>query len=239
MADTLSTAVMTEGGKVGAVVHSEANGQRSRSEDTIVADQNLKIGDIVQGAASARTKLAGTSPTAVFIGPETEGITLAEADLTFAANPTANDTVTIGGRAYKFVAAPSSDDDIDIGSDAAESLNNLIAAINGGVGSGTAYDPGTPVENPDVTAKPRAGDVLRLTAKTPGAAGNAVTLASAGATEPTFSSTTLLGGKGLDPATGVFLVRDCEVKGAALNYFGQVVATIDAALLALGIVVRT
>lgn len=60
------------------------------------------------------------------------------ASLAFGTNPTANDTVTIAGVAFKFVASPSAAGDIDIGSDDAESLANLVLAINGGA-VGTAY----------------------------------------------------------------------------------------------------
>lgn len=53
--------------------------------------------------------------------------------------PTANDTVTIAGVVFKFVASPSAAGDVDIGSDAPTSIDNLVAAINGGAGAGTAY----------------------------------------------------------------------------------------------------
>ena len=59
--------------------------------------------------------------------------------LSIGTNPTANDTVVINGVTFKFVASPSSANDIDIGADAAGSIDNLVAAINKGTGSGTAY----------------------------------------------------------------------------------------------------
>ncbi len=61
------------------------------------------------------------------------------ASLAFGTNPTANDTVTIAGVTFKFVASPAAAGDIDIGADAAGSLANLVAAINGAAGAGTAY----------------------------------------------------------------------------------------------------
>lgn len=60
-------------------------------------------------------------------------------ELGLATNPTANDTVTIGDVVFKFVASPTDEGDVDIGADAATSLANLVAAINGGAGAGTAY----------------------------------------------------------------------------------------------------
>lgn len=237
MVDTLSTAVTTEPKKISDVVKWEADPLFSRVEGTLVADEALDIGDIVELSGSDYTRLVTTSPDGIMIQKKETLLVRGTADLTFAAQVTANDTVTINGRAYTFVAAPSSADDIDIGGTVEATMDNLMAAINGGVGSGSAYIDGSPVENADVTCKPRAGDVLRVVAKTPGAAGNAVTLASAGATEPTWSAATLLGGRGTDPPKGVILVRDCVVDGTQLNYNGQTVATVNTALKALGIIV--
>lgn len=59
--------------------------------------------------------------------------------LGLATNPTADDTVTINGVTFTFVASPSSPGDVDIGGSAAASVDNLVAAINGGAGAGTAY----------------------------------------------------------------------------------------------------
>lgn len=61
------------------------------------------------------------------------------AELALATNPTANDTVTISGVTFKFVASPTDEGDVDIGADAATSLGNLVAAINGAAGAGTKY----------------------------------------------------------------------------------------------------
>lgn len=59
--------------------------------------------------------------------------------LQLATNPTANDTVTILGVTFTFVATPTNPGDVDIGGSAAVSVDNLVAAINGGAGAGTAY----------------------------------------------------------------------------------------------------
>ena len=61
------------------------------------------------------------------------------ASVGIATNPTANDTVSINGVTFKFVASPSAAGDVDIGANAAGSVDNLVAAINGGTGAGTAY----------------------------------------------------------------------------------------------------
>jgi hypothetical protein len=62
------------------------------------------------------------------------------ADLGLATNPTANDTVTIGGVVFKFVASVGTTaGNVLIGAAAADSLANLVAAINGASGAGTTY----------------------------------------------------------------------------------------------------
>lgn len=63
----------------------------------------------------------------------------ATTDLQLATNPTANDTVTINGVVFTFVASPSNPGDVDIGANAAGSVANLVAAINGAAGAGTTY----------------------------------------------------------------------------------------------------
>lgn len=114
--------------------------------------------------------------------------------LTFAANPTAGDTCTIGGITYTFVASPAAAYDVDIGADASGSLDNLIAAINGAAGEGTTY--GTDTEaHPTVSAAAGAGDTMDLTARTAGTGGNLIgcteTFTNAG---NVFTSATLTGG---------------------------------------------
>lgn len=96
----------------------------------------------------------------------------------FNADPVATDTVTIGDQTYTYIATPSSPNDIDVGSDRDESISNLVAAINGGAGEGTAYGTGT-VENPFVTATADlANDEIDLVAKVPGTFGNGIALAT-------------------------------------------------------------
>jgi len=58
---------------------------------------------------------------------------------TLAANLTADDTVTVNGVVFTVVASPSAAGDVDLGSDAETTIENLVAAINGGTGAGSAY----------------------------------------------------------------------------------------------------
>lgn len=64
----------------------------------------------------------------------------ATTDLQLATNPTANDTVTINGVVFTFVASVGSTaGNVLIGASAADSVDNLVAAINGAAGAGTTY----------------------------------------------------------------------------------------------------
>lgn len=53
-----------------------------------------------------------------------------EAQLVLDTNPTANDTMTIGGVTFKFVVTPAAAGDLVIGSAAADTVNNAAAALN-------------------------------------------------------------------------------------------------------------
>lgn len=61
------------------------------------------------------------------------------AKLAIGTNPTADETVSVNGVTFKFVASPSAAGDVDLGANATASIANLVAAINGGSGAGTAY----------------------------------------------------------------------------------------------------
>ena len=106
-------------------------------------------------------------------------------------NVTADDTVTINGKAYKFVASPTTEGDVDIGTTAAVTLDNLKAAITHTGTAGTDYV--CAAAHPTVTATTNADTVQTLEAITEGTAGNALTLAKSAATL-TVSDTVLAGG---------------------------------------------
>jgi hypothetical protein len=59
--------------------------------------------------------------------------------LDLATNPTANDYVYIQWVKFTFVATPTNPWDVDIGSDADESAQNLVAAVNGAAWAWTTY----------------------------------------------------------------------------------------------------
>lgn len=119
-------------------------------------------------------------------------LTRASGQLIFGANPAAATAVVLGADTYTFVAALVSAYDVLIGADAEESINNLIAAINGDAGEGTIYGTGT-LPNNDIFGEKRPSSVMEAYAIVAGTAGNALasttTVASA-----SWSAATLLGG---------------------------------------------
>lgn len=112
--------------------------------------------------------------------------------LQFSANPSADDTVTIGATTYKFVAAVAAANDVAIGANVVATMGNLIAAVAAGEGSGTAYGAGT-VANASATAEVSTDDVTIVTAKAAGTAGNAIALTTT-SDVITPSGATLTGG---------------------------------------------
>lgn len=100
-------------------------------------------------------------------------------------NAVATDAITINGVTFTAVASGATGNQWNIGADDDEDCENLAAAINA---SATAL-----VSN-HVTAS-AAGNVVTLTAKFAGHAGNAITIASAGATI-VASGARLTGGSG-------------------------------------------
>ncbi len=101
--------------------------------------------------------------------------------ITFAVNPSANDTITLNGTAVTFVAAGATGNQVDIGADLASTLTALqtfLAASADAQISKCNYSAST--------------TVLTVTNKTAGFAGNSFTLAASAAT---VSSATLTGGQ--------------------------------------------
>jgi hypothetical protein len=92
-------------------------------------------------------------------------------------NVTANDTVTVNGKAYKFVASPTDEGDVDIGDSAAITLDNLKLAINRtdpDTNDGVKYK--CAAAHPTVEATTNTDTVQTLAALTAGAGGDALTL---------------------------------------------------------------
>lgn len=116
-----------------------------------------------------------------FDAEATDGVA-ATGTLTFVANPADTDPVVIGSRTYTFQTVLTNvAGHVLIGATASDSLDNLIAAINLGAGSGVKYAAAT-TQHPTVTAAAGAGDTMVVTAQAKGTAGNAI------ATTETFTN---------------------------------------------------
>jgi hypothetical protein len=130
----------------------------------------------------------------------------ASATLTFGANAGEGKIVTIGSKVYTFQETLTDvDGNVHIGDTAAESLDNLIAAITLGAGSGTAYATSM-TEHDSVTAAAGDDDTMVATAKTAGAAGNEIAVSTDVATASWGESVTALsGGETNDVANNVMI----------------------------------
>ncbi len=118
----------------------------------------------------------------------------ASGQLTFSGVGTANDTITIGSVTYTLKATVGATaNEVKIGATAAETAGNLVAAINGGAGSGTVYGSAT-VPHPDVTARTDATGVVGVVSNVNGVAGNAIATTEVG-TNTSFGASTLTGGR--------------------------------------------
>src|SRR6185436_19426497 len=124
----------------------------------------------VQGAVKATgtaTLTGNANPAAAAIGT-----------LTLTDNAADGQTVTIDGKVYTFQDTLTNvDGHVLIGASASDSIDNLIAAIMLGDGSGTLYAAAT-APNSSVTAAVGDGDTMVVTATTPGTAGNSIATTS-------------------------------------------------------------
>lgn len=124
--------------------------------------------------------------------------TQATGTLTFTANPTNGETVTIDGQTYIFqTTLTNSAGNVLIGINASNSIQNLRNAINLGPGSGTLYANTTGLHNTVSASDAVNPDRLIVTAKSVGVAGNSLatteTLANA-----SWAAATMAGGTDAD-----------------------------------------
>ena len=119
-----------------------------------------------------------------------QGSVKATGTLTFAADPAATDTVTIGTTTYTYIAVLASAYDVLVGGTRAASIANLVAAINDSGVEGTNYGTGTAAHT-SVSAVDNVDDTVTVTARTPGSAGNSIPTTTS-EVDITFGATTLV-----------------------------------------------
>jgi hypothetical protein len=144
---------------------------------------------------SLYVRLDGGANTTLYVREAAGAVALGSATLD-AVTVANNNTVTIGGQVYTFKSAlsagPTVPNEVLLGASDSDSLDNLIAAINGAAGVGTTYSTGT-VANAFVTAAAGAGDTMVVSAKAVGPAGNGIAVSQT-LTSGSWSSTATTGG---------------------------------------------
>jgi flagellin len=152
----------------------------------LLSSTSLSLGGALASTATL-SQAAGAGAVAasdVFTGATFTGATAATGTLTSSGVAANNDTVAVGGTTYTFktaLTASTTANEVLIGANAAASITNLKAAINGTGTSGTDYGSLTAV-NTNVTGGTATATTLVVTAKVNGTAGNALTSVGNGGT---------------------------------------------------------
>ena len=128
--------------------------------------------------------------------------------LTMTALPVATQTLVVGSQTYTFTTSPpaAGTNDVFIGSTVAETVANLVNAINGnyadtaGTASPGGYGTGT-AANPDATAVDAGNGLINFTATVPGSAGFTATSSGTGSANLAWS--TGAGANGADAIAAV------------------------------------
>lgn len=144
--------------------------------------------------------------------------------LTLTGNAANGNTVTIDGKTYTFQTVLTNvDGNVLIGADAATSIDNLIAAITLGAGSGTLYAAAT-VLHPTVTASAGAGDTMNVEAKSVGTIGNGYATTET-LTNGSFGAATLTGGLGSKSTPWLAIGTDQKIYAYAEGVLADITAT--------------
>lgn len=129
--------------------------------------------------------------------------------------PTADDTVTVGGKTYTYKASVTTvDGEVKLGASAAAALQNLYYAINLGTGSGSLYGSST-AANTHVKAISVDATTLVVSALTPGAVGNLIGSTEA-STHLSWGGATLASGTGNINAFITAVIAGTELNSEAL-----------------------
>lgn len=156
---------------------------------TMLATAKLN-GTAGNAIATTETMANGSWGAATLAGGTTGKAT---GTLTLTGNAVNNETVTVGAVTYTWkTALTGAANEVFVGALATNSIDNLIAAINGAAGEGTTYGTGT-VYNPSATAVAGAGDTMDVTARAGGSAGNTIVTTET-MTNGSWGAATLAGG---------------------------------------------
>ena len=178
-------------------------------DNLFAANQELPaVADVLQIAASQNLKRGSlVNVSGEQIAATTDGVK-ASGTITFADQPTANDTITVGTTTLTFKSADPGENEVLIGTDLAATIDNVIAAL------------------PDSVTGSKSSGVLTITAVEAGTAGNSIALAKSGS-DITVSGANLSGGVDEVVDTDVYavLAEDCDTtegaKDAAVYLTGE------------------
>jgi hypothetical protein len=141
----------------------------------------------------------------LFGSPTTTQGVAASGKITFAAQPAANDTITVGGQVFTYKASAPAANQILIGTTLADTIRNTVWALNASAVVGVA----AARYSTDADAS-----AVFVTHKTIGTAGNSFTLAASVATP---SGATLAGGSASGPYNHVFVSGAQSLPNAVLE----------------------
>jgi len=142
---TLTPGTSSNVGKTFSNILAKLMGHDVDTDNLITVVDPFHAAVINQDLIGKNTNLADTTFKNGYAGPVVSTSMFISNNLTGQVNlkmgsvPTADDTVTIEGVVFTYKASPAAAGEVDIGGTAAVSLDNLIAAINGGAGAGSAY----------------------------------------------------------------------------------------------------
>jgi RNase P/RNase MRP subunit p29 len=174
-----------------------ANNDMTFTADTAgVAGNSIQVAYHTDRIAAGNTAaLVNTANKCIHVDLKTSAGVAATKVLTSTNTELADgDTVTIDGKVYRFKDTMAAAYDVKRhGTTADTTMGNLIKAINGTGTAGTEYFAGT-VVHPTVSAGVLAAHAFTVTARTIGAAGNALAIAESSAQLSWASGATTLGG---------------------------------------------
>lgn len=149
------------------------------------ADATIVPIDLTNAGGTGGTSLLSPSGSTISAGYK--------GTLTFTGQPANTETVTVGTKTYTFQTTLTNvNGNVKIGATTAESINNLIAAINLSAGAGTAYAAATVAQPEGIRAQNAPGTVMVVRGSAASASTDTISNASWGAS--TLQAATVVSG---------------------------------------------
>lgn len=197
----------------------------------VVDSATTSVDASVPGQVSINVKSSAVKLIYGLLSDTTAGQAWATVALTTTGNAVNNETLTIGTHVYTWKGTlTGAADEILVGAAATNSLDNLVAAVNGAAGAGTTYGTGT-TTNTDVVAVKTSASVVTLNARASGTTPNAVASTET-MTNASFGAATLTGGttpsnlNNYNPM-GIEGLEEIRFTGAAMFGLTGIAAQVD------------